>query len=246
MKYYYSINDRQEGPVTLDELKRINISNKTLVWHEGLTDWVLAENIEELNDFFKSKHSPPPLPSKKPPQLPDNSSHKSVKNNQSTHSLLKSFKDEFVDNGIYHSEKQFSNNISTQIAYIKKSKLKWLATQLNTFIVVGATASNITEQLIHDFSDEAFQFAKKNNRGLPRGLHSGIGVIAVLIGKSADFQAKNYCLKLSKHYNAFKIPVIVETENNEIIHFTKEPFWGKMYYPYLKKLIIEYVGNSLL
>ncbi len=248
MKYYYSINDKQEGPVTFDELIKINITKQTLILYDGLSDWDVAENIEELKDFFKPKNTPPTLPTQiifKPPSLPKQPI-KAFANFNTEHSLvLEKFKNEFLKNNIYHSEQQFSNNINTQIAYIRKTKLKWLATQLNTFIVVGSTESLITKQLIHNFTEEAFIFSKRNNKGLPRGLHSSIGVIAVLIGKSADFQAKHYCLKLSKHFSAFKIPVIVDMESNEIIHFEGTPIWGMMYYPYLKRLISENIKGII-
>lgn len=241
MNYYYSIDDKQVGPVSFEELQKIDINRKTLIWHKGMSDWEVAESIEELKDFFKFKNTPPPLPVSttiNPPLLPNKSSKKSsAKENL----LLEKFKNEFLNKGIYHSENQFSNNINVQIGYVKKTKLKWLATQLNTFIIVGTTESQITKQLIQDFSSEAFRFAKSNNQGLPRGLHSSIGVIAILIGVKANFEAKRYCLKLSKHFSAFNIPVIVETESNDIIHFEGTPIWGMMYYPYLKKLIDKYV-----
>ena len=54
-KYYYSSNGvDKNGPVTLEELKQIKIEPKTLVWFEGLDNWVNAEEIKELNSLFTS------------------------------------------------------------------------------------------------------------------------------------------------------------------------------------------------
>lgn len=86
---------------------------------------------------------------------------------------------------------------------------------------------------------------KINNQGLPIGLHSCIGVIAVLVGKSEDFQAKYYCLKLSKYFSAFKIPGIVDNKKIEVTPFEGTPIWHMRYYPYLKRLISENVKNVL-
>ena len=54
-KYYYSSNGvDKNGPVTLEKLKQIKIEPKTMVWFEGLDNWVNAEEIKELNSLFTS------------------------------------------------------------------------------------------------------------------------------------------------------------------------------------------------
>lgn len=58
-KYFYSIGQEKEGPVTLEELKQKAIQPKTLIWHEGLDDWKEAESIDELREVFEL--SPPPI-----------------------------------------------------------------------------------------------------------------------------------------------------------------------------------------
>lgn len=58
--YYFSNNDQQFGPFTLDELKGKKITKTTLVWKEGMENWELAENVEELKGIAISV--PPPLP----------------------------------------------------------------------------------------------------------------------------------------------------------------------------------------
>ncbi|ESU28364.1 hypothetical protein FLJC2902T_17150 [Flavobacterium limnosediminis JC2902] len=58
-QYYYEINGIQTGPVTIEELKNVNISRNTLIWFEGLDNWIKAGEDEELREIFKS--IPPPL-----------------------------------------------------------------------------------------------------------------------------------------------------------------------------------------
>lgn len=57
--YHYSEDNNQFGPLTIEELKEKKISKETMIWHEGLDNWVKAFDVEELKHFFKSV--PPPL-----------------------------------------------------------------------------------------------------------------------------------------------------------------------------------------
>jgi len=123
------------------------------------------------------------------------------------------------------------------VCYIKKFRLAWIATQLNTFIILG-TKDNISKPDIESFSHSCFEYALKNNRGWPRGVQSGIGSIAVLTGSNVDDQAQAYCLEnLKKHWSAFEIPVIHNSNTNELFFFRNNPIWGRIYFPYFRKLI---------
>lgn len=52
-KYFYSNEQGEQGPVTLEELKQLDITIKTLIWHDGLDDWKEAESIDELKELFE-------------------------------------------------------------------------------------------------------------------------------------------------------------------------------------------------
>ncbi len=58
-EYYIAQNNEQRGPFSLEELK---VSPTTSIWREGLSDWVEAKNVKELEILFKS--TPPALPKK--------------------------------------------------------------------------------------------------------------------------------------------------------------------------------------
>lgn len=66
--FYIQKNNTQQGPFSLDELKDHNISKDTMVWFEGLPDWIQASKVEELNEFFIQKDdvkkTPPPFNAK--------------------------------------------------------------------------------------------------------------------------------------------------------------------------------------
>lgn len=58
-KYHYSDGDNQYGPLTIEELKDKKIAKDTMVWYEGLDNWVKASDVDELKELFKS--TPPPI-----------------------------------------------------------------------------------------------------------------------------------------------------------------------------------------
>lgn len=65
--YYYSNNNQQLGPFTFDELKTKRLKKSTLVWADGLKDWITADKLDELKDILISE--PPPLPKANPIEL---------------------------------------------------------------------------------------------------------------------------------------------------------------------------------
>ncbi|WP_264549918.1 DUF4339 domain-containing protein [Flavobacterium sp. N2820] len=66
--FFLFIDDEQQGPFNLEELKSKKITRTTKVWFEGLDDWKNADEIEELKSLFISV--PPPIkPISTPPPI---------------------------------------------------------------------------------------------------------------------------------------------------------------------------------
>ncbi|MEM5566818.1 hypothetical protein WNY78_16980 [Psychroserpens sp. AS72] len=152
---------------------------------------------------------------------------------------LVSIKNKLNNASIYHSEVNILNKPSV-IGYEKKFKWSWMATQLNTFIIATDFGdTEITKAIIEQHLAEAFNFTKQNFTGWPRGLQSGLGVICILISNNITDEAKDYCIKLKsgKKWAGFTIPVVYNAETNESFQFSKNPLWGRIYYPHFKKLI---------
>lgn len=65
-EYYYSKNGETKGPMTLENLKLVDLDKENLIWYEGLKEWEKLENLSELlNELSTFKKSvPPPLPIK--------------------------------------------------------------------------------------------------------------------------------------------------------------------------------------
>ncbi len=152
--------------------------------------------------------------------------------------FLEKAKNKFENEKIYFS-KSFLNNIESEIAYLKKFRLKWFATQLKIFISIGVFENGIvTKEVIRKYSDDLINFAKNKNTGIPRGLQSGIASIAILAVMDVDSSAKEFCTAYSKiRWSAFEIPVIIDLRTKEAFYFKKKPLWGFIYYSFLRELI---------
>ncbi|WKK75257.2 hypothetical protein QYS49_27415 [Marivirga salinae] len=152
---------------------------------------------------------------------------------------IESIKAILIESSIYHSEENILGNISV-IGYEKKFKWSWIATQLNTFIVVTHFGDKeIDESLMEKHLYESFKFSKQNYKGWPRGFQSGLGVISILISNNISDKAKDYCKKLKsgKKWAGFSIPVVYDSKTKEIFQFEKNPSWGRIYYPHFTQLI---------
>ncbi|SHF27528.1 hypothetical protein [Pedobacter caeni] len=141
------------------------------------------------------------------------------------------------DTGIFKGHETIAG-IACTIGYDKKFKWAWMATQLNTFIIIGETEELIDKNKIEQFSNACYEYAIKNNQGWPRGLQSGIGAVAILKGKSIDRSAAVFCEKLTKkHFSAFEVPVLYDLEKKKTIRYLTRPLWGTIYFPYFTKMI---------
>ena len=154
---------------------------------------------------------------------------------------LQDIKERLVSKSIFFSEDGIGGR-PTVIGYEKKFRWRWMATQLNTFIVASDCGEEtITAQTIEEFLTEAFQYAKKNYSGWPRGLQSGVGVIGILLSTSVSDDAQTYCkeLKSGKKWAGFAVPVAVDVAANQVYAFEKNPMWGRIYFPHFKALIAD-------
>jgi len=63
--YHYAVNGQQMGPVAIDKLKELfanrTVNKDSLVWKQGMQNWVALKDVEELKSFLGG-NTPPPLP----------------------------------------------------------------------------------------------------------------------------------------------------------------------------------------
>ena len=61
MLYYIIDNNTQKGPFPKEKLLENGLLPKSLIWREGLPDWVEASSLEELQDLFVAKKESRPF-----------------------------------------------------------------------------------------------------------------------------------------------------------------------------------------
>lgn len=47
-QYYIAINNQPTGPYTIDQLRQMNITPASLVWANGMPEWITAGEVDEL------------------------------------------------------------------------------------------------------------------------------------------------------------------------------------------------------
>ena len=65
--YFIVVDNEQAGPYSIEELQNLKIKKDSLVWKDGLENWIEAESIEELKHIFIA--TPPPIPKAKEPEV---------------------------------------------------------------------------------------------------------------------------------------------------------------------------------
>ncbi|MDT0555688.1 SPFH domain-containing protein [Patiriisocius hiemis] len=65
IQYFYAANGQQAGPVSFEQLKALfanrTVNKDTLVWKQGMQNWIALQKVEELKAFLGGS-TPPPLP----------------------------------------------------------------------------------------------------------------------------------------------------------------------------------------
>lgn len=61
-EYYYLIENIQNGPCTIEELKTKGLTSETLIWFDGIDNWKKIKEVPELHEKLKTKKVPPPPP----------------------------------------------------------------------------------------------------------------------------------------------------------------------------------------
>jgi hypothetical protein len=66
-KFYIHNGQTEQGPLTFNEIKTLNLKTDTPIWYEGLENWSKAGDIDELKDILNGHSTPPPFQKKTPP-----------------------------------------------------------------------------------------------------------------------------------------------------------------------------------
>lgn len=146
MNYFIIVNDAQQGPYTIEELRQRHIDASTLVWAEGMAQWTPAWQVEELKTLFNESTDNGSDATTTPPPMPGNTNT--------------------ADNTQGIAQETTTNVQETRPA--KKTMKIW------TWIGAAAVALLIIMAVTNPSRDEHKQVVKENiTNGLEKGLHDG-------------------------------------------------------------------------
>ncbi len=58
--YFLSIDGKKTGPFSIDEIQKRRVTERHLIWTNGMADWVSVKDYPELKEYILVK--PPPTP----------------------------------------------------------------------------------------------------------------------------------------------------------------------------------------
>jgi len=61
MEYYFADGDQQRGPKTLEQLSSIGVKPDTLIWHEGMAEWMPANTLPEFASLLSAPNMAAPI-----------------------------------------------------------------------------------------------------------------------------------------------------------------------------------------
>lgn len=56
--YYIIVNNKQQGPYSIAQLRQLNITPQTPVWAQGMADWTIAARVDDLKPLFVIQKQP--------------------------------------------------------------------------------------------------------------------------------------------------------------------------------------------
>jgi hypothetical protein len=124
--------------------------------------------------------------------------------------------------------------LTTLVGYRSQFRLRWFATRLNLFTVVGSVPT-VTVAGLEQFSKDAIDYAIAR-KGQFRGLQNGVAVIPVLVGDRIEPDAAMYATNtLVRRFSAFAWPATVDLTSRHVHTHEGRVFLGGVYADWMRQ-----------
>jgi hypothetical protein len=125
-------------------------------------------------------------------------------------------------------------DLTTLVGYRSQFRLRWFATRLNLFTVVGSVPT-VTVAGLEQFSKDAIDYAIAR-KGQFRGLQNGVAVIPVLVGERTEPDAATYATNtLVRRFSAFAWPATVDLTSRHVYKHEGRVFLGGVYADWMRQ-----------
>lgn len=125
-------------------------------------------------------------------------------------------------------------DLTTLVGYRSQFRLRWMATRLNLFTIVG-TVPLVTVAGLERFTNDAIDYAI-SQKGQFRGLQNGVAVIPVLLGERIDPEAATFAKdRLVRRFSAIGWPATVDTTSGHVYKHEGRVLLGGIYASWLRQ-----------
>jgi hypothetical protein len=143
-------------------------------------------------------------------------------------------RDALTDHGYVVEPAQLSGGLVT-VGRRKDFRVRWMLTQLKTTVVVAETG-HLTPEAWRGFLAEAFQLAAAFPGGLPNGLQSGCGMVAVMSCDTIDPAAAELAHQQApkEWFTGIGVAAAVVRSTGEVHAHDDRQVMGRLYVPFLR------------
>lgn len=131
-------------------------------------------------------------------------------------------------------------------------RAEWFFTRLHTFVVFDVLEGGLaTGDELRSFANVAMRWAKRAKGGLPRGLQTGVAVLAVLVAAEGTSAASRSEARRrpKKDYSALRLHLLVDLSAGEGFSYDGPITWGLIYRNFLgeqqRVVLGELRGNTM-
>ena len=125
-------------------------------------------------------------------------------------------------------------DLTTLVGYRSEFRLRWFATRLNLFTIVGSVQT-VTVAGLEQFSKDALDHAI-SRKGQIRGLQNGVAVIPVLVGERIEPDAATYATDtLVRRFSAFAWPATVDLTSPHVYQHEGHVLLGGIYADWMRQ-----------
>ena len=120
------------------------------------------------------------------------------------------------------------------VGYRSQFRLRWFATRLNLFTIIGSVQT-VTVAGLEQFSKDAIDYAIAR-KGQFRGLQNGVAVIPVLVGERIEPDAATYATDtLVRRFSAFAWPATVDLTSRHVYKHEGRVLLGGVYADWMRQ-----------
>jgi hypothetical protein len=140
---------------------------------------------------------------------------------------------------------QLEDGRGALVARTKQFRLRWMATQLHTFIVAAPFPASPSRGDLDFFIRSATQYAKANKGGLPLGFQTGLATIVVAVTHGASPEAVDWASSVhGRQFSAIPWPVLIDTAVPTLVQ-PQRMVIGGIYKAHLQQMVNAHVGRAI-